>query len=138
MLLERRMFDDTKAALTPEEWEEMRVTRTRIEIWDDPPPGSGCLGVEDQDPQAAKGYARVDPDARHALAALALHGQPYGFTWEDVDRLREAVNDIDFSHIEDMEQRRLFEMDTRMLRAWMLDLADRIADLLPPRGNGYH
>lgn len=28
---------------------------------------------------------------RHALAALALHGQPFGFTWEMVDALREAL-----------------------------------------------
>jgi hypothetical protein len=132
------MRHDTKTALTREEWEELRATRGSVEIWDDPPPGSGSVGVEDQSPDASRGYARVVPEARHALAALALNDQLFGFTWEDVDRLREAVNDIDYSHIADSEQRKLMELDTRVMRAWMLDLADRIADLLPPRPNGFH
>jgi hypothetical protein len=127
-----------KAALSAAEWEELRAGRPNLEIWDDPPPGSGVLGIEDQSEDAAKGYARVLPQARHALAALALHDQPFGFTWEDVDRLREAVDDIDFSHITDPERRQLMELDTRMLRAWMLDLADRIADLLPPRPSSFY
>jgi hypothetical protein len=131
------MRNDIRNALSAEEWEELRVSRSNVEIWDDPHPGSGVLGVEDQSPDAAKGYARVMPDARHALAALALNDQDFGFTWEDVDRLREAVNDIDFSHVTDQEQRKLLEMDTRVLRAWMLDLAGRIAELLPPRGSGF-
>lgn len=132
------MYQDiSPPALTPEEWEELRYSRPTIEIWDDPPPaGSGCVGVEDQHPDAQKGYARVEPPARHALAALALHGQSFGFTWEDVDRLREMQMDVggEFAHITDAEQRALLEMDVRMERVWMLDLADRIADLLPPRG----
>jgi hypothetical protein len=131
------MLGHMKTALTPQEWEELRAGRANLEIWDDPHPGSGILGVEDQSEDAPRGYARVHPDARHALAALALHDQAFGFTWEDVDRLREAVNDIDFSHIADPEQRKLMELDTRVMRAWMLDLADRVADLLPPRVSGY-
>jgi hypothetical protein len=60
-------------------------------------------------------------DRPHASAALALHGQPFGFTWDDVDAIRHAA---------------------KMARTWdevvgdpdVLDgLADRIAALLPPR-----
>jgi hypothetical protein len=130
------MFSNARTALTPAEWEDMRASRANVEIWDDPHPGSGVLGIEDQSDDAPKGYARVLPEARQALAALALNDQPFGFTWEDVDRLREAVNDIDYSHIADPEQRKLMELDTRVMRVWMLDLADRIADLLAPRGAG--
>lgn len=52
----------------------------------------------------------------HALAALCLHGHPAGFTWEDVDRLRAEVYPPGRTP--------LFEL---------MDLADRIAALLPPR-----
>ena len=31
-----------------------------------------------------------EPAARHATAAVALHGQPFGFTWEDVATLQES------------------------------------------------
>lgn len=52
----------------------------------------------------------------HALAALALFQQPFGFTWEDVDELHNEI-----------------------MRGYLLrpddiaSLADRIAALLPPR-----
>ena len=132
------MFDPdiSPPALTPEQWEELRFSVPAIEIWDDPPPaGSGCVGIEDQQPNAHRGYVRIPPEARHPLAALALHGQAYGFTWDDVDRLREAQQEVgaEFAHIADPEHRALLEMDARMERVWMLDLADRISDLLPPR-----
>ena len=127
------LADEMRPALTAQAWEELRVSRPGIELWSDPPPlGSGHLRVEDQSPDAAPGYARIVPELRHAVAAMALHDQAFGFTWDDVERLREAVNDIDFSHIADAEQRGLMEMDARLMRAWMLDLAGRIADLLPP------
>jgi hypothetical protein len=59
----------------------------------------------------------VDSDLRHALAALALYGQPFGFTWDDVDRIRMAA----------------MYYPGEMARA--LDgIGDRIAALLPPRG----
>jgi hypothetical protein len=60
----------------------------------------------------------------HALAALALHGQPYGFTWEDVDALRLTLSlaAMGSSDGEDADA---------CGRA--SSLADRIAALLPPR-----
>lgn len=59
--------------------------------------------------------------ARHALAALALVGQPFGFTWDDVDALHRVVQ----SSVGD------WTPNNSELRA--LDIADRIAALLPPR-----
>lgn len=56
--------------------------------------------------------------ARHALAALALHGQPYGFTWADVDALHDAAPEVFNAHGE--------------MRP-LLNLAERLAALLPPR-----
>jgi hypothetical protein len=53
---------------------------------------------------------------QHALAAACLHGQPFGFTWDDVDLLREAST---------LAQWRAFT-----------PIADRIAALLPPRESG--
>jgi hypothetical protein len=52
----------------------------------------------------------------HMLAALALNGQPFGFTWNDVYLLRDTVDRTgDWAHA-------------------LLNLADRIAALLPPSG----
>lgn len=57
----------------------------------------------------------VPADIRHAVAALTLHGQPFGFTWADVDLLRN----------------RMTPPTPRDLA--LGELADRIAALLPPR-----
>lgn len=61
-----------------------------------------------------------DTDSLHAIAALSLHGQPFGFTWEDVAALRDA-----------------FPKRGEPLSPWydvvrLWDLLDRIAALLPP------
>lgn len=64
--------------------------------------------------------SEVDVDGRttnRLFAAKVLHGQPFGFTWEDVDLLR----NID-PH----------DVVTPTLDA-MHALGDRIAALLPPR-----
>ena len=63
----------------------------------------------------------LDTRARHALAALALHGQDFGFTWEDVDMLRDCSGWMDLGEP--------WPKEASALR----DLADRIAALLPPR-----
>ena len=56
---------------------------------------------------------------RHALAALCLHGQTYGFTREDVELLRESdrIHQVNSPPEE---------------RGPYADLADRIEALLPP------
>jgi len=58
-----------------------------------------------------------DPAERHALAARALYGQPFGFTREDVWVLRGAA---------------LKERPYMTRYAELNDLADRIEALLPP------
>ena len=56
----------------------------------------------------------------NALAAFCLHGQPFGFTWEDVDDSRQAAYVARTSY--------------RGVEAARYDsLADRIEALLPPK-----
>lgn len=52
--------------------------------------------------------------SRHAIAALALYGQPFGFTRDDVDNLRGIVLGGEVGR-------------------WLESLADRIEALLPPK-----
>ena len=75
-------------ALTPEEWSALDVPSVAYldkENYEEPYP----FFVVDH----AEGTAfwSDDPKSRHALAALALYGQPFGFTREDVHQLRERV-----------------------------------------------
>ena len=65
-------------------------------------------------------------DRRHALAALALHGQPYGFTVDDIVILH-AVADQHAGQVLQMKDRSR-TTTTEYLRG----LAERIAALLPP------
>jgi hypothetical protein len=68
---------------------------------------------------------------RHALAALFLHGQPFGFTWDDVELLRIASRVADRNARQGMGDTYRPELahGARRLEA----LRDRIAALLPPR-----
>lgn len=59
-----------------------------------------------------------DGSGRHALAALALHGQPFGFTREDVAALWFVIQ----------EREGLVGAPQHTLRS----LAERIEALLPP------
>ena len=91
-------------AMTAEEW-----ARQEVEMGDkgwfhadgafpvgggDPVVASGDLyvGAYDAHGRACPG-AEVPAKHRHALAALCLHGQPYGFSWADVDALREVLDE---------------------------------------------
>lgn len=56
---------------------------------------------------------------RHSTAALCLHGQPFGFTWEDVGWLR--ILELAAVEPDSVAERRL------------LGIIDRIEALLPPR-----
>ncbi len=60
---------------------------------------------------------------KHAVAALALHGQPFGFTRADVEALNNAWCAVKGYHSGSEE-------DARQLES----LRDRIAALLPPEG----
>lgn len=106
-------------ALTPEEWAgpQPHIRRLDLLIFEDPAPeGGDCVICEDHGPDAESGRAVILPEDRHALAALALHGQPFGFTWGHVDALREVIADATGANLGPLH-----------------DLADRIAALLPPR-----
>jgi len=63
----------------------------------------------------------LPPDSAHTLAAMCLHGQPFGFTRDDVRTLRTmAVTDHEGFARDDSPD------------AFLASLADRIEALLPP------
>jgi hypothetical protein len=67
---------------------------------------------------------------RHALAALALHGQPFGFTWDDVDAIERVVAGGELQG--SLSPLSAVARQNDRLR-WLID---RIAALLPPKEEG--
>jgi hypothetical protein len=117
-------------ALTPDEWASKRIEWERgryyAAIWNNPRPSvAGQLTVFIADGRG--GGSGVIIGNRHALAALALHGQPFGFTWDDV-RTIWACEEWDRQRAESGRPYDWNDEGRRRLRA----LADRIAALLPP------
>ena len=121
------MSETIRPALTREEWGKWTGCggfRSLERTLDDP----NELYVRD-----SKNGVLVLPDAhfehgvrgraRHALAALALHQQPFGFTREDVAWLREMVDSDTNPETAPVE-----------FNAMCLSLAARIEALLPPEG----
>ena len=104
--LDARTGEEVGPALQPEEW----------------------LNYAPFDRTLAQHVAAVALENTHAAAALALHGQRYGFTWDDYWVLLDKAHDLerdyggDFMSPEDKQ-----EVDA--LR-W---IAARVAALLPPR-----
>lgn len=122
-------MSEIKPALTAEEWavrkrpQYMLPDRPRIKLRRD---GSLDMNLDDvSNPAEPWSCAEmtIPPEDRHVVAALALHGLPEGFTWEDVDRLY-----VTAEWLENFPNP-IQDFDSEMLR----DLADRIAALLPPR-----
>src|SRR5688572_32593307 len=68
------MSDKIEPALTPEEWKDFaaRAETTDVQV------GWACAEVFST-------LGEVEP---HGLAALCLHGQEFGFTWKDAQRVR--------------------------------------------------
>lgn len=108
-------MSEIKAALTAEEWSTFDVS-----------------GFVNQRPTMVKyidgdvevGNTIVPAEHLHALAALCLHGQPFGFTWEDVEEVRSCALGFRCGD---------FAGGNGEPYASRLDaLADRIAALLPP------
>lgn len=93
------MSEQIKPALTPEQWELQRQ-----------------IG-----PKHEEGHAG---DFLHQMAALFLHGQPFGFTWADVDAIRDLLAEHEGDSFHPLPQDE---------RDRVRSLADRIAALLPPR-----
>lgn len=122
------------AALTPEQWQDVdyRQSASAIDAWakgkperrerDDATEYVAQMGITYDDcvtlMSRAHDRVTVPPPARHALAALAMHGQPFGITTEDVRALRRAADDVAERTPDDAARLR--------------DLAARFASLLPP------
>lgn len=111
-------------ALTGEEWTgaEPAMRRDGWLIYHSPPRDGESAGswLCIQDPGEPLGTT-IRPEHRHAVAALALHGQTFGFTWADVDRIGALCLGI--------------ADDDR--RAALADTAARIAALLSPREDAF-
>ena len=97
-----------KPAMTEEEWEQEASIRKYYE------------GAEEW-----YEYLRYMPE--HKRAAVSLHGQPFGFTWADVERLRKLGQSRVCHGMGDYGP-------PDMCDPWIAALADRIAALLPPSG----
>lgn len=119
------MTDEIKPALTPKEWTEIAAAERG---------DFNCAPMIYLRAIEHRGTGPHQLDRPHALAALALHNQPFGFTWEDVDALERSAREV-FTQARDTDEdfvvlRKRMMDDQRQLRS----LADRIAALLPPRG----
>lgn len=110
----------TKPALTVEEWANLQTA----DGWIDSIDGDLIWNRGDEWHQANLA------DGRHGLAALALHGQEFGFTWADEDLLRSLANVKTCGAVGDG-----VTDDTPAFQraATVASLADRIEALLPPR-----
>lgn len=117
-------IDKIEPAMTAEEWAKLsafrmpNVLHVRDGEWVNN--GHGWIDVAEMaDEPGDRGCsAMVSPEARHALAALALHDQSFGFTWADVD----AIHDVFAA-----------TAGAGFDQSQLVSLADRIAALLPPR-----
>lgn len=108
-------MSEIEPALTPEEW--VREGGLMDEI------------------QAREGWFEAsvhEPADRHRIAALALHGQPFGFTWDDVAGLREITSAY-IGLIDQAVASPASIAGEETLAQQLRALADRIAALLPPR-----
>lgn len=110
-------------ALTAEEWRDEICDRpsgvvdswSRVGVSHSVP---GGLYVEELQPDYCAAV-HVDPRARHALAALALYGQPFGFTHGDLDVIQSGVL-------------ALREANCPLCAEELEKVADRLRALLPP------
>ena len=93
--------DNARLALTPREW-------ATLKLWNAGKPIGGKV--------RGKVVLDLADDQRHAAAACALFGQSYGFTQDDVRRLRGAA---------------AFRWEDDGFRKALLSIADRLDMLLP-------
>ena len=99
------MTDRISPALTPEEWASLSFERD-----DDPSP-------------------REPSVSRHGVAALALYGQPFGFTRQDVAFLQSLAA---WHHTQTYGKATGWRQSVLSEVVELRNLADRIAALLPP------
>lgn len=120
-----------KPALTKEEWSRPSVIVQAERYGEDGMPSHGHAAAEvyaypnriEVTSHEYGAIAVIDTaEQRHALAALALHGQPFGFTRDDVDELRVVQSWCSSQG----------DIDSPYMETWVRMLADRIEALLPP------
>lgn len=105
-------MSEIKPALTAEEWE--RRTAVRLSASDEYTKFGEGYAVEvlydsDGEEMQCGEVAIGTPESRHAVAALALYGQPFGFTHQE-----------------------LMYLDTFATSGLIRPIADKIRALLPP------
>jgi hypothetical protein len=123
------MTDDIRPALSAEEW----TPRVHYKAYVGSDGGdAACIRV-DGDAQRWMDTGDITIhneyciDRPHALAALCLYGQPFGFSQEDVERLERVGNDYIAWANDSDELDRNIEDGFALIR-----LASRIRALLPP------
>lgn len=115
------MSDETvRPALTPEEWKLLscETPLEKVALGMDASMSTMLVVTH----RTETGATLVGTRELHAVAALALHGQPFGFTWKDVALLRRRA---------DREEEELAMHGARGT-SQLRSLADRIAALLSP------
>jgi hypothetical protein len=87
-----------KPALTAEEWQLKAARRDDTNVGVD---DTGTFGADNYVTNGQRDtlFSTDSPPARHAIAALALHGQPFGFTREDVSILRNLATQLPQSEL---------------------------------------
>lgn len=110
-----KQTDKIEPALTAKEWRDLE----EVPVAGDPIVLRIVTTAQDT-------MGEPKPKRLHYVAALALHSQPFGFTWEDVKRLRALANDAEARHDESIELTDFEEME------YWNHFADRISALLPP------
>ena len=125
------MSDTTEPALTPEEWAhpergvDIGIGLVWAHLSADPKDETGdAEALDDKGPWLVIDASnicghRFTVCPRISLAALALHGQPFGFTRADVAAIRRAIG---------------YDPTTGDLSLALESLADRVEALLPPVG----
>lgn len=119
-------MSEKRAALTPKSWQTFLDTN----------PGRGPrrlivpVGGGEEEPRFTRqgSWWAMDPPITqewcHSVAATLLFGQPFGFTWDMVDRLRAVI---------DREEEAAGYMGSSH-KSDLRPLADLLESLLPPRG----
>jgi hypothetical protein len=125
------MADETRPALTPEQWEakDYRQSARDLDRWatgepaasgDDATEYVAKLGLGESGSVIAMNRAHdrvlIPPPARAPLAAFALAGLPFGFTRADVQAVRRAAE----------------RTDDPSAQAELRGIAARLEALLPP------
>ncbi len=124
-------MSDIEPALTPEEWAAKWIT-IQAKGYDSARNGAaeikwGENGFYLTEHEHDRYGVFDEPRMLHKVAAIALHGQPFGFTREDVALIRmesEAIRDAQSDEYRNQEA-----IDRA---AKLASLADRIESLLPP------